>query len=165
MSIALIPTSADPATIAHLDLVKRASKLFNEINWAIGVNPEKVSFFSVDQRLSIMKLAIEKAQLNNVHVSSYTCTTVEYAEQINASIVVRGLRATHDFQFEYEMSSANQVLNPDVDTLFMMGRPEYSAVSSSLVRQLIRFKQEYKNFIAPGTFEMIESFKGQLGKV
>lgn len=134
MALAIYPGSFDPITLGHLDVINRASKLFDDIIIAVVNNTAKKMTFTVDQRVDMVNKAI--AHLPNVRVESFSGLTVELAKQKGANILIRGLRAVSDFEFEFTMYQMNQQLNSDIEMVFMMAGLEYQFMSSSLVKEI-----------------------------
>ena len=132
--IAIYPGSFDPITNGHLDLIKRASKLFDEVIIAITQNANKSSFLSIDQRVDAVNKSI--TPLNNTRVLSFDSLLVDFAIEHNAQIIIRGLRAVSDFEYEFQLSGMNKRLNPGIETLFMTPSEEFANISSSLVREI-----------------------------
>ena len=132
--IAIYPGSFDPITNGHLDLIKRASKLFDEVIIAITQNANKSSFLSIDQRVDAVNKSI--TVLNNTRVLSFDSLLVDFAREHDAQIIIRGLRAVSDFEYEFQLSGMNKRLNPGIETLFMTPSEEFANISSSLVREI-----------------------------
>lgn len=134
--IAVYPGSFDPPTNGHCDIIKRASKLFDCIIVAVAVNPAKKYFFSVDERVDMLREIV--SQYDNIKVDYFDGLLVEYAEKKGAVSIIRGLRALSDFEYEFELALMNRHLNASVDTIFMMTDEHYSFIRSSLVREVAR---------------------------
>jgi len=132
--VAVYAGSFDPPTFGHLDLVDRASKLFPRVVVAIGVNSARVPLFTVEERLSLMREICEPYA--NVEVSSFRGLLVDYGKSIGARVVVRGLRAGTDFEYELQIAHANADLRPEIDTVFLPTRTNYGFISASLVREI-----------------------------
>lgn len=136
--IAVYPGSFDPITNGHLDIIQRASKVFEKVIVAVIENPDKKnSLFTVDERVELIKKVT--ADLDNVETESFKGLTVNYMKQKNATVIIRGLRAVSDFEFELQMASINHKLEPEVETLFMMTNSKYSYLSSSAVKQVAMY--------------------------
>jgi len=131
---AIYPGSFDPPTNGHLDLIQRGSKLFEELVVAILRNSEKVPMFSVSERLGMLKELT--ADLSNVRIDTFDGLMVEYAKSIEATCVLRGIRALSDYEYEFQMALMNRKLEPTLETVFMMPADKYSYVSSRLVREV-----------------------------
>ena len=143
--IAIYPGSFDPITNGHLDLIKRASKLFDEVIIAITQNANKSSFLSIDQRVDAVKKSI--TALNNTRVLSFDSLLVDFAREHNAQIIIRGLRAVSDFEYEFQLSGMNKRLNPGIETLFMTPSEEFANISSSLVREIYTLGGDIAAFV------------------
>jgi pantetheine-phosphate adenylyltransferase len=143
--IAIYPGSFDPITNGHLDLIKRASKLFDEVIIAITQNANKSSFLSIDQRVDAVKKSI--TALNNTRVLSFDSLLVDFAREHNAQIIIRGLRAVSDFEYEFQLSGMNKRLNPGIETLFMTPSEEFANISSSLVREIYTLGGDISAFV------------------
>jgi pantetheine-phosphate adenylyltransferase len=132
--VAIYPGSFDPLTNGHVDIITRGARLFERIVVAILVNIEKSPLFTVPERIELAREVF--ADLTNVEVDSFGGLLVDYARVKGASVVVRGLRAVSDFEYEMQMALMNRRLNPDLETVFMMPAEEYSYVSSRLVKEV-----------------------------
>ena len=146
MRIAVFPGSFDPFTIGHYSVVKRALNFVDEVVIAIGVNDAKKSLFSVEQRYKI----IAKAFCDEPHVSvkSYDSLTVDFAREVNANIILRGIRSIQDFEYEKTIADANRRLS-GIDTVLLFTEPQHSCISSIVVRDLIRYGKEITTFLPP----------------
>jgi pantetheine-phosphate adenylyltransferase len=134
---AIYPGSFDPVTSGHVDIIQRAAKVFDEVVVALAVNLEKNPFFTIDERLAMLRDAC--SHLDNVRVDFFGGLLVDYVENQGAKVVIKGLRAVSDFEFELQMALTNKRLKDSVETLFMMTSAEYSFLSSSLVKELAAF--------------------------
>ena len=143
--IAIYPGSFDPITNGHLDLIKRASKLFYDVIIAITQNANKSSFLSIDQRVDAVNKSI--TALNNTRVLSFDSLLVDFAREHNAQIIIRGLRAVSDFEYEFQLSGMNKRLNPGIETLFMTPSEEFANISSSLVREIYTLGGDISAFV------------------
>ena len=134
MRKAIYPGSFDPITIGHIDVLKRASAIFDEVTLLLAVNPSKSSRFNVEERLDMMREAVKG--FPNVKVDYYDGLTVEYAKKVGAKHLIRGLRAVSDFEYEFSLAAANEYASPDIDMVFFMARHEEAFVSSSAIVEL-----------------------------
>jgi pantetheine-phosphate adenylyltransferase len=134
LTIAIYPGSFDPITNGHIDILKRASKLFDNVIIAVLENPSKKPFFPASERIKLIKESI--SELSNVQVDSFKGLTVDYAKQKNAKVLIRGLRAVSDFEYEMQMAQMNKNLYPDLETIFLVPSVENSFLSSSLVKEV-----------------------------
>jgi pantetheine-phosphate adenylyltransferase len=127
----------DPITLGHLDVIRRGRLLFEHLVVGIGVNPNKESLFSVEERVEMARLVT--APFDNVSVDSFDDLTVSYVRRIGARVILRGLRTLSDMEYEFGMTLTNHKLDPAIDTAFLMADAEYSHVSSSLIKQVARY--------------------------
>ena len=145
--IALFPGSFDPFTIGHYSIVKRALAFVDHIVVAIGVNDAKRNFFTLEARMEIIRQAF--ASEPRVSVASYDALTVDYAEQINANIILRGIRSIKDFEYEKTIADANRELS-SIDTLLLFTEPQHSFISSTVVRDVLRYGKDVSKMMPPG---------------
>ena len=134
MKIAIYPGSFDPITNGHLDILNRASKVFDKIIVLVAVNPHKQSRFSCSERVEMIKEATK--DIKNVSVDAYDGLTVKYAKEHNATHLIRGLRAVSDFEYEFQLASANEFADPNIDMVFFMARGDKTFISSSAIFEL-----------------------------
>lgn len=145
MITAVYPGSFDPLTNGHLDIITRASKIFDKIVVGVLTNATKNPVFSVDERVDFIKRTT--THLPNVSVVGFTGMLVEFARQNNASIIIKGLRAVSDFEFEFQMALANKSQMQEIETLFLTTSSEYMFLSSSIVRELARYNGNLTDLI------------------
>ena len=145
MKIALFPGSFDPITIAHVDILERALPLFDKIVVGIGLNSSKQNFLSAEKREEMVRTIF--AGNNNVEVKLYEGLTVDFCRKINAKYMVRGIRSASDFEYERAIAQINQTMMPDVETILLLSKPEYSAISSTIVRDILRNKGDISHFV------------------
>jgi len=143
--IAMYPGSFDPITSGHVDLIHRASRLFDEVIVAITQNVNKNSFLSIDERIEAVNTSI--AALENVRVLRFDSLLVDFARDHNAQVIIRGLRAVSDFEYEFQLSGMNKRLNPNIETLFMTPSEEFANISSSLVREILSLGGDISHFV------------------
>ena len=138
MRIAVYPGSFDPVTNGHVDIAQRATRLFDRVKIAVGMNPTKrVSLFDLEERVALMEEVF--AAYPSIQVDSFTGLLVEYALAQGASAVIKGLRAISDFEDEFQQAQMNRRLAPTIDTIFVMTSTEYSYLSSSIVKEIVRY--------------------------
>ena len=143
--IALFPGSFDPFTIGHESIVRRSLGLFDEIVIGVGMNSTKVSLFSIEQRVAWIQEVFKNVP--QVTVTSYRGLTVQYCEEIQAQFILRGLRTSSDFGFERGIGQVNKALLPSVETVFILALPEHSAISSTIIRDIIRNGGDATQFV------------------
>ncbi len=145
-SHALYPGSFDGVTFGHLELVRKAVRLYDRVTVAVAQNPGKREpLFTVDERVQMLKDCT--SDYDNVTVCAFPGLTVDYARSIGANVILRGLRAVSDFEFEFQMAMMNENLAPDVTTMFMVPSPQFSFVSSSLVKEIARYGGDISHFV------------------
>jgi pantetheine-phosphate adenylyltransferase len=145
MKIALFPGSFDPITIAHVDILQRALPLFDRVVVGIGLNSTKQNFLSAEKREEM----VNKIFLNypNVEVKVYEGLTVDFCRKINAKYMVRGIRSAADFEYERAIAQINQTMMPEVETILLLSKPEYTAISSTIVRDILRNNGNVSPFV------------------
>lgn len=142
---AIYPGSFDPITNGHIDLIKRAGRLFDTVIIGITQNNKKSSFLDIEQRIKTVKIAIQDTQ--NTEVMSFDNLLVDFAKTQNAQIILRGLRAVSDFEYEFQLSGMNKHLNANIETLFMTPAEQYANISSSLVREILLLGGDISAFV------------------
>lgn len=143
---ALYPGSFDVLTHGHLDVLRRAARTFAKVTVAVAVNPGKrMPFFTVEERLELLRGCV--AEWPNVTVAGFSGLTAEFARKVGADAILRGLRAVSDFEFEFQMAMMNDALAPDVTTIFMAPSPQFSFVSSGLVKEVAAFGGDVAPFV------------------
>ena len=147
MKKAIFPGSFDPITIGHVDIIKRAMKVFDEIIIAVGDNTDKKYMFPKEKRVEFVKQTFNN--YNSIKIESYSGLTVDFCKKNNTEFMIRGLRNPADFEFEKSIALTNRKMT-DIETIFFLTSPENSFVSSSIVRDLIRNNGDYKLFIPKG---------------
>ncbi len=144
-TIAVYPGTFDPITNGHLDIIERASSLFDKIIVTVAVNSNKAPLFSKEERQDMIRNVT--SGFNNVEVDVFDGLLVEYTQKKKASVIIRGLRAISDFEYEFQMSLTNRKLAPDVTTIFLMPNEKYTYLNSSLIRELAKFKADINDFV------------------
>lgn len=159
MRIAVYPGSFDPITMGHLDIIRRASVMFDKLVICVMTNSKKTPIFTPDERVELIKRAA--AGIENVEVTSYGGLLADFAKQQGAGFIVRGLRALSDFEYEFQMALTNRKLYPDADTVFLTTSAEYMYLSSSIVKEVIRNGSFVKDAIPePIAEDVIKKIRG-----
>ncbi|SMN15899.1 Phosphopantetheine adenylyltransferase [uncultured Candidatus Thioglobus sp.] len=153
--IAIYPGSFDPITNGHIDLIKRASKLFDTVIIGITQNSKKPAFLDINDRLESAKTAL--IDINNIKVMSFDTLLVDFAETQNVQIILRGLRAVSDFEYEFQLSGMNKHLNPTIETLFMTPAEQYANISSSLVREILSLGGDISAFVPSNVENLLKA--------
>lgn len=144
-NIAVYPGTFDPITNGHLDIIERASELFDKVIVTIALNTNKKPLFSKEERMNMISVVSKK--FKNVEVDSFDGLLVDFAEKKKATVIIRGLRALSDFEYEFQMALTNRKLAPKVNTIFLMPNEKYTYLNSSLVKELAKFKGKVKCFV------------------
>ncbi len=145
MRKALFPGSFDPITIGHLDIIKRASKLYDEVYVGIMINEAKDYLFNLDERLHLCELAL--ADFSNVRIVSSKGLTVNLCKDLDCKVIIKGIRTNTDFEYELNQANINNYLAGDVETILLFSKPEYSSISSSIIKDIWRFNGDIKAFL------------------
>ena len=145
MRAAIYPGSFDPVTFGHLDVIERSSKLVDQLIVGVLNNNTKSPLFSVDERVNMLKEATKN--LDNVEIISFSGLLVNFAQSHNIHIIVRGLRAITDFEFELQMAQTNRIINPDIDTIFLTTNLKYAYLSSSNVKEVAMYNGDISKFV------------------
>ena len=159
MKIAIFPGSFDPITVGHEDVIRRASKIFDRVIVAIGVNPNKKkgSHFDVETREKMINDTFSDS--DNIVGDVYTGLTVNYCKALGVRYLIRGLRTSSDFEFERSVEQINKQLDDSIETVFLFSSPEHVSLSSSLVRELIKLDAPIDKFVPEGVLKVIKLLK------
>lgn len=147
MTTAIYPGTFDPITNGHIDLVIRASKLFNKVIVAVAINPSKEPAFSLAERVNLAQQTL--TGLRNVEVCGFEGLLVDVANQKKAKVIIRGLRAVSDFEYEFQLAGMNRRMEPEVETLFLTPAEQFTYISSSLIREISSLGGDVSEFVAP----------------
>lgn len=154
MKKAIYPGSFDPITNGHLDIIKRAIQLFDEVIVCVAQNPNKHYFFTTDERVEMVQSAIE--ELKNVRVISSSDLIVNEAKKLGAIAIIRGLRAVSDFEFEFQLAAGNEFLNPNIEMVFLMTSPGMGFISSSNIKDFYVHQADISNLVPPIVIEIFK---------
>jgi len=150
--IGLYPGTFDPVTLGHMDIVSRAVKLVDHLVIGIADNPSKAPMFTMDERVAMLRHETAPLAGNghaSIAVETFDTLLIHYAKKIGANVIVRGLRAVSDFEYEFQMVGMNQRLNPDIETVFLMAAPEHQAIASRLVKEIASLGGDVSSFTTP----------------
>ena len=151
----IYPGSFDPITLGHMDIIKRSSKTVDRLIVGVLNNQGKTPMFTAEERVDMIREAVK--DMPNVEVRSFEGLLVDFARSMGASIIVRGLRAITDFEYELQMSQTNRIMNKDVDTIFFTTSLEYSYLSSSVVKEVAMFDGDLTRFVPPFVIEKVRA--------
>ena len=144
-TIAIYPGTFDPITLGHVDIVVRASPMFDQVILAVAGSTSKNTIFSVEERIELASKVLEK--IKNVKIIQFNGLMVDCAKENNASVILRGLRAVSDFEYEFQLAGMNRKLMPEADTIFLPTSEKYTYISSSLVREIAKFGGDITDFV------------------
>jgi len=142
---AVYPGSFDPVTNGHIDIIQRGTKIYDEIIVLVAENASKAPFFSLEERLEMLKESIK--DIPNVKLDSFNGLLVNYLKRINVKIIIRGLRAVSDFEYEFQQALTNKNLYPECETVFLVSDIKYTFLSSSMVKEIVRFGGRVEDFV------------------
>lgn len=154
MKRALTPGTFDPITSGHLDVIARASQLVDEVVVAVADSQKKGPLFTLEERVELVRQAT--AHLLNVRVEPFKGLLVDFAKELDATVVVKGLRAITDFEYEFQMTAMNYQLSPELETVFIMSPPQYMYLSSSIVREISKMGGDIQQFVPPCVYEALK---------
>lgn len=153
MKIALFPGSFDPVTKAHVDILRRAIPLFDKVVIGIGLNSTKPAFLEIGRRKAMLQAVF--AGEKKVEVSTYEGLTVEFCKKIGANYMIRGIRTVSDFEYEKAIAQMNHALVPEIESIFIVSKPGYSSISSTIVRDIMRNDGDVEQFIPKEAFKLL----------
>ncbi len=145
MKLALFPGSFDPVTKAHVDILRRSMSLFDRVIVGIGVNSNKQALLDIETRKNMLEAILESDP--KIEVTTYEGLTVDYAKKIGAAYIVRGIRTVADFEYEKGIAHINHALIPEIESIFILSKPGYSSISSTVVRDILRNKGDVSKFV------------------
>ncbi len=147
---ALYPGTFDPMTLGHLDILRRASRMCDKMVVGVAINRSKNPLFSLDERVEMVENVVAPFRERiDVEVKPFEGLLIHFVEQVGANMIVRGLRAVSDFEYEFQMAGMNDRLNPDIETVFLMADPQYQTIASRLVKEIARLGGDVSQFVIP----------------
>ena len=153
MKIALFPGSFDPVTKAHVDILKRSISLFDKVVIGIGINSTKQALLPIEARKKMLEAVF--ANEPKVEIQTYSGLTVDFCKEIGANYMIRGIRTVSDFEYEKAIAQMNHALVPEIESIFIVSKPGYSSISSSIVRDILRYKGDISQFVPKEVLEFI----------
>ncbi len=144
---AIYPGSFDPITKGHLDVLSKASTMFDKVIIAVLKNDAKTGALSTEERVALIEESLKEMNLPNVEVDSFDGLTIEYAKKVGSDILIRGLRAVSDFEYEMQLSQTNSALAPSITTVFLITKPKYNFISSSTVKEIAKYNGDISKFV------------------
>ena len=149
MRIGIYPGSFDPITLGHMDIIRRGMRLVDRLIIGVTTNPSKNPMFDTEERLAMVKREVANMNLDNVEVIGFNALLMKFAEAQGASMIVRGLRAVADFEYEYQMAGMNQQLDDEIETVFLMADVSLQPIASKLVKEIALYGGDISNFVSP----------------
>ena len=157
MKTAVYPGTFDPITLGHLDIIRRAAHLADRLVIGVTTNPSKSPMFTVEERLAMVEREAAAVGNGKISVVSFDSLLMDFAEREGASMIVRGLRAVADFEYEYQMAGMNQQLNEEIETVFLMAAVSLQPIASNLVKEIARFGGNIDKFVTPAVAEQVRA--------
>ncbi len=157
MKIAVYPGSFDPVTKGHIDILKNGAEIFDKVIIAVAKNSEKSAFLTVDERVKLIQESVK--DIENVEVDSFDGLTIEYAKKCGAKVILRGLRAVSDFEYEMQLSQANSALSSDIKTIFLITKPKYNFISSRTIKEIYQNNGDISKFVPEAVYNFLEARK------
>ena len=162
--IGIYPGTFDPITLGHADIIRRGSKLVDRLIIGVTTNPSKDPMFTPAERMAMVEREVAAMGLTNVDVVGFNALLMHWAEKMGASVIVRGLRAVADFEYEYQMAGMNQQLNAGIETVFLMADVSLQPIASKLVKEIALFGGDVAPFVSPAVREQVIARVAQLGR-
>jgi len=153
--IGIYPGTFDPITLGHMDIIRRGAKLVDKLVIGVTTNPSKNPMFDVEERLAMVRREVAGIEGTEIEVTSFGNLLMHFAEETGASVIVRGLRAVADFEYEYQMAGMNQQLNDSIETVFLMADVSLQPIASRLVKEIAIFDGDITNFVTPAVREEV----------
>ena len=160
----IYPGTFDPITLGHADIIRRGAKLVDKLIIGVTTNPSKNPMFSTDERFAMVEREVKNLGLNNVEVVGFNALLVKFAQTQGASVIIRGLRAVADFEYEYQMAGMNQQLDPTVETVFLMADVGLQPIASKLVKEIALYGGEISKFVSPPVAAEVLARVEEVGK-
>ena len=157
--IAIYPGSFDPITNGHIDIINRASSLFEELIIAVASNSAKESLLSKDERVNVLKSSL--SEKNNIRIEAFDGLLVDYAQKTNVFTIIRGLRTLSDFEYEFQMAIMNRNLNQSIETIFLMTDEKYTHISSSFIKEVYRLNGDISLFVPKPVVDKLNKIKNE----
>ena len=162
--IGLYPGTFDPVTLGHADIIRRGAKLVDRLIIGVTTNPSKDPMFAPEERIEMVRADVARQGLGNVDVTGFNALLMTFAEHVGASVIIRGLRAVADFEYEYQMAGMNQQINAGIETVFLMADVSLQPIASKLVKEIALFGGDIAPFVSPQVRDQVIARVAQLGR-
>lgn len=162
--VGLYPGTFDPITLGHADIIRRGAKLVDRLIVGVTTNPSKDPMFSPDERIEMVRAEVERIGVGNVEVEAFDALLVKFARKKGATVLIRGLRAVADFEYEYQMAGMNQQLDEAVETVFLMADVSLQPIASKLVKEIALFGGDIAPFVSPEVRDLVEARVESIGR-
>ena len=162
--IGIYPGTFDPITLGHRDIIRRGAKLVDRLIVGVTTNPSKNPMFGTDERLGMVEREVADMGLDNVEIQGFDALLVKFATHVNASVIVRGLRAVADFEYEYQMAGMNQQLDDDIETVFLMADVSLQPIASKLVKEIALFGGDITPFVSADVADDVNRRVAEIGR-
>jgi len=162
--VGLYPGTFDPVTLGHADIIRRGAKLVDRLIIGVTTNPSKNPMFTPEERMEMVRAEVARQGLPNVEVKGFNALLMTFAEREGASVIVRGLRAVADFEYEYQMAGMNQQLNANIETVFLMADVSLQPIASKLVKEIALFGGDISPFVSPEVRDLVVARVEKLGR-
>jgi pantetheine-phosphate adenylyltransferase len=163
--IGIYPGTFDPITRGHADIIRRGAKLVDRLIIGVTTNPSKNPMFSPEERMEMVRREVAAMGIENVGIVSFNALLMRFAEKQGANVIIRGLRAVADFEYEYQMAGMNQQLNPKIETLFLMADVSLQPIASKLVKEIALFGGDISAFVSPSVRDDVTARIDQMGRL
>ena len=162
--IGLYPGTFDPVTLGHADIIRRGAKLVDRLIIGVTTNPSKDPMFTPEERIEMVRAEVARQGLGNVEVVGFDALLMKFAESVDASVIIRGLRAVADFEYEYQMAGMNQQLNAAIETVFLMADVSLQPIASKLVKEIAMYGGDIANFVTPAVADDVRRRVERIGR-
>jgi pantetheine-phosphate adenylyltransferase len=162
--VGLYPGTFDPVTLGHTDIIRRSAKLVDRLIVGVTTNPSKDPMFAPEERIEMVRAEVVRQQLGNVEVRGFDALLIKFAESVGANLIIRGLRAVADFEYEYQMAGMNQKLDDRIETVFLMADVSLQPIASKLVKEIALFGGDIAPFVSPAVREQVIARVAELGR-
>ena len=162
--IGIYPGTFDPVTLGHADIIRRGAKLVDRLIVGVTTNPSKNPMFGTDERLAMTRGEIDRLGLDNVEVQGFDALLMKFAEHVGARVIIRGLRAVADFEYEYQMAGMNQQIDDSIETVFLMADISLQPIASKLVKEIALYGGDIAPFVAPQVKALVEARVTKIGR-